>query len=973
MTPSNKLLSDLVTVRTYSKYLPELQRREIFEETINRCMTMHLDRFPKLSKEIVKAFSLVHQFKVMPSMRSLQFSGPAILKNNLRSFNCAFTPINEIRTFSEIFFLLLSGAGVGFSVQKAHINQLPRVTKPTQEGRFIIQDSIAGWAQALHMLMEAYFTGSVRPVFDFTSISPKGTLLNTTGAKAPGFAALKHMLELVESKLILALGRHLEPIEVHDLVCIVSDAVLAGGIRRSSLISFFDRDNKPMLLAKSGKWWENSPYRARANNSAVLPRHEVTKDEFLNIFKILQESNAGEPGFSFTNNINMLANPSLRAGTKVLTTNGIFEIQELEGKIFKVPNLNGEIKDAKCWKSGKNVPLWELTLDTGEKYYSSPEHKWPIFVNGRFIKCKSIELRPGDLLPVNVFSRETLFESGEKGTYNQGFLIGWLYGDGSLTIRSDTKKKVAFFIVSKKDGKNILDLLLSEIKKIDGKDRKIYERGKVWEFQIGSNEFIQFLEKMSVNVKSEGLPVGIFKDWTEAARRGFIDGIFSSDGYLQADPHDFISLGSSKIKLIKDIQDLLGFYGIKTMLDKKNIKNPTFPNGKQYNRQYEHWVMRTHNQGKKKFSKIFSLSVEFKNEKLQKNNDGIKQEFIKVKSIRLTNLREDVWDINVLDETHCFQLPQVTTGNCHEVALYPNQLCNLSTVNQTGVSSKKDFLSRVYSAAFIGTLQASYTDFPYVSDKWRIQTEKEALLGVSFTGIADADGLVTDDWISEAGQLVLDVNEKYAKKMGINLAARTTVIKPEGSASCTLGSSSGIHARKSPYYLRRVQINKDDALYLYLLSAVPDLMDDAFGVPNTSVVTIPQESPRGAPTEETETAIELFNRVLRYNKNWISSGHRSGDNKNNVSCTLSVKPEEWDKLGNLMWKERDNYTGISLFPFDNGTYQQAPFQAITKEEFEEWNKKVKELDLTKVKEFENNTNLVDSAACGGGACIITHL
>lgn len=619
MTPSNKLLSDLVTVRTYSKYLPELQRREIFEETINRCMTMHLDRFPKLSKEIVKAFSLVHQFKVMPSMRSMQFSGSAILKNNLRSYNCAFSPINEIRTFSEIFFLLLSGAGVGFSVQKTHINQLPRITKPTQEGRFIIQDSIAGWAQALHMLMEAYFTGSVRPVFDFTSISPKGTLLNTTGAKAPGPSALKGMLELVESKLVSALGRKLEPIEVHDLVCIVSDAVLAGGIRRSSLISFFDRDNKAMLLAKSGKWWENNPYRARANNSAVLPRHEITKEEFLNIFKILQESNSGEPGFSFTNNTNMLANP------------------------------------------------------------------------------------------------------------------------------------------------------------------------------------------------------------------------------------------------------------------------------------------------------------------------------------------------------------------CHEVALCPNQLCNLSTVNQTGVSSKKDFLSRVYSAAFIGTLQASYTDFPYVSDKWRIQTEKEALLGVSFTGIADANGLIVDDWISEAGQLVLDVNEKYAKKMGINLAARTTVIKPEGSASCTLGSSSGIHARKSPFYLRRVQINKDDALYLYLLSAVPDLMDDAFGVPNTAVVTIPQESPAGALTEETETSIELFNRVLRYNKNWISSGHRSGDNKNNVSCTLSVKPEEWDKLGNLMWKERDNYTGISLFPFDNGTYQQAPFQAITKEEFEEWNKKVKELDLTKVKEFENNTNLVDSLACGGGACDIMYL
>jgi ribonucleoside-diphosphate reductase alpha chain len=582
-------------------------------------MSMHLDKFPKLSKEIVKAFSMVHQFKVMPSMRSFQFSGLPIIKNSARAYNCCFTHIKDSRDFAEILFALLSGTGVGYSVQKHHIESLSAVRQPSQEGRFIVQDSIAGWSQAIHILMDAYFTGGVRPVFDFGSISTKGSVLSTTGAKAPGPEPLKRMLEAVEVKLRSAVGRKLKTIEVHDIVCMISDCVLAGGIRRSSLISLFDRDDKDMLTCKSGNWYETHPYRARANNSAVLPRTEVTKDEFMSVFQATKDSKAGEPGFVWTNNIDCGFNP------------------------------------------------------------------------------------------------------------------------------------------------------------------------------------------------------------------------------------------------------------------------------------------------------------------------------------------------------------------CCEISLNANQFCNLSIVNQTGIKDKKDFLSRIYSAAFLGTLQASYTNFPYLSDRWRVMTEKEALIGVSFTGIADSNGIVTDEWLREGAQLVLDVNEKYAKKIGINIAARTTTVKPEGTSSCVLMSSSGIHARKSPYYLRRVQINKDDALYMYLNAVIPGLIEDAKGVPNTAVITIPQESPANAPTEVTETAMDLFERVMLYSDNWINPGHRSGDNKHNVSCTISASNEEWDKLATAMWKNRDRYNGISLFPKDDSTYEQAPFEVCTKEKFEEYSNLVNEIDLTKVKEFENNTTLAESVACGGGACEITFL
>ena len=309
MNNSNKLLSDIVAFRTYAKFLSHAGRRESLSETINRNMNMHLDRYPKLSKDITKAYTYVHDSKVMPSMRALQFSGEAITKNNARQYNCSFTNIDNVRVFGEILYLLLSGVGVGFSVQKEHIKNLPKIKQPKETGFFLAQDSIMGWAQCVDLLMDAYFYGRVKHRFDFSDIRPKGSYLVTTGAKAPGPEPLKKMLEMVEERLKIAIGRQLKAIELHDIICIISDSVLAGGIRRAALISLFDRDDTEMLKCKSGEWWNNTPWRARANNSAVLPRNEVTKDEFYEIFKICKESGSGEPGFSWTNNQNMGFNP----------------------------------------------------------------------------------------------------------------------------------------------------------------------------------------------------------------------------------------------------------------------------------------------------------------------------------------------------------------------------------------------------------------------------------------------------------------------------------------------------------------------------------------------------------------------------------------------------------------------------------------------------------------------------------------
>lgn len=616
MELSNKILSEIVSNRTYAKHLPTFNRRELLEETFNRNISMFLEKFPKLSKDILKAGRQMHDLNVMPSMRSLQFGGEAVFKNNARLYNCSFANIDNTRIFAEALFLLLSGTGFGYSVQKRHTTQLPSIQRPREEGVYVAHDSIEGWSEALRTLTDAYFYGGIKPQFDLTRIRAKGSYLVTTGAKAPGPEPLRQMLTQVESLLKSAVGRKLRPIEVHDMICLIADCVLAGGIRRAALISLFDKNDEEMLRSKHGAWWEKHPHRARANNSAVLLRSEITKDEFFHIYDMCIKSNAGEPGFFFTNNLDLGTNP------------------------------------------------------------------------------------------------------------------------------------------------------------------------------------------------------------------------------------------------------------------------------------------------------------------------------------------------------------------CAEIGLNSNQFCNLSSINLTGIKNEKDFHNRVYAAALFGTLQAGFTDFHYLGPKWKEVTEREALIGVSFTGIADAPGM-SGEQLQKAAKLVLEVNEKYSKKIGTNMSARTTAIKPEGTASCVMGSSSGIHARHAEHYLRRVRMNKDDALAKYLKNLVPELIEDDLFSKTGVVLTVPQKSPEGAITRHKESAMDLFNRVKHYYNNWIVPGHREGLNTHNVSCTINYKPEEVEELREALWRDRESYAAVSLLPFSDAIYQQAPFEDTDKETFEKYNKMLKELDLSKVIEFDDTTSRTEMLACSNGVCEFT--
>jgi ribonucleoside-diphosphate reductase alpha chain len=599
----------------YARHIPEKSRREAWEEIVDRNKAMHLQKFPQLKDEIEEVYKMVYAKKVLPSMRSLQFAGKPAEINNARMFNCSFLPVDDFRSFSEAMFLLLSGCGVGFSVQSHHVDKLPEIKIPTREKRYLINDSIEGWADAVHMLIKAYLKGGSRPRFDFRDIRPKGEQLVTAGGKAPGPEPLKEVLFQVQ--LILERkqsGEKLTPLECHDILCHLADAVLSGGIRRAALISLFDFDDEEMLTCKFGSWWENSPQRGRANNSAVVMRHKITEDEFMKLWEKVEASNAGEPGFLFSND--------------------------------------------------------------------------------------------------------------------------------------------------------------------------------------------------------------------------------------------------------KD-------YG---------------------------------------------------------------------------------------------------TNPCAEIALRPYQFCNLCEINATDVVDQDDFNARSKAAAFIGTLQASYTDFHYLRDIWKKTTERDALLGVGITGIAS--GKLDKINLKQGAKAAKDENERVAKLLGINKAARVTTVKPSGTSSLVLGCSSGIHAWHDNHYIRRIRVGKNEAIYTYLSIYHPELVeDDIFKPTQQAVISVPQASPSSAITRA-ESTFDLLERTKRFNLEWVRAGHRKGENHNNVSCTINVKQGEWAQVGQWVWNNRDTYNAMSFLPEDLGTYKQAPFESITEEQFEKLSVNLHTIDLRNVVEMADNTNLVDQAACAGNNCEI---
>jgi len=263
-------------------------------------------------------------------------------------------------------------------------------------------------------------------------------------------------------------------------------------------------------------------------------------------------------------------------------------------------------------------------------------------------------------------------------------------------------------------------------------------------------------------------------------------------------------------------------------------------------------------------------------------------------------------------------------------------------------------------------LQATYTDFYYLRDIWKTTTERDALLGVSMTGIASQKTDILD--VTGAALHAKEVNKKWAGLLDINPASRITCVKPSGTSSMILGTSSGIHAWHADYYIRRIRIGKDEAIYKYLYENHPELVVDEIGNTSGAIIEIPQKAPKGALTGQKEDAFGFLERVKNMTIRWVNPGHSDGQNTHNISATVYIDDGQWDEVGEWMWLNRHYYNGLSCYP-EMAVYTQAPFEACDKETYLKMLVPLREIDLTNIVEFEDSTDFSDPA-CGGGGCDI---
>ena len=309
------------------------------------------------------------------------------------------------------------------------------------------------------------------------------------------------------------------------------------------------------------------------------------------------------------------------------------------------------------------------------------------------------------------------------------------------------------------------------------------------------------------------------------------------------------------------------------------------------------------------------------------------------------------------------------TNPCCEIALRPYQFCNLCEVNASDLDDQDEFNRRVKNAAFIGTIQASYTNFHYLRSIWQETTEKDALIGVSMTGIGSGAVLKLD--MEQAAFVVKEENARVAKLIGINATARATTVKPAGTTSLTLGTSSGIHAWHNDYYVRRIRVGKNESMYKFLAENHPELIEDEYFRPHdTAVIGIPQKAPEGSILR-TEHPVELLERIKYVSEKWVTPGHTDGANKHNISATISIRDDEWEMIGEWMWQNKEFYNGLSVLPYNGGTYVQAPFEDITEEKYHELMYALKKVDVSRIEEDDDETDLSGELACAGGACEIT--
>lgn len=952
----NDLYSNFIAYRTYSRWLDDLKRRETWEDAVQRYADYLSPRVPAdLKESFNSSIAKIKNKEVMPSMRLLWSAGPACEENNFAAFNCAYVALDSSDKFGEMLYVLMHGTGVGYSVERQYVGELPEVPQQLTKhnDQFIIADSKLGWKLAYDYCINMLYDGYI-PSFNYSLIRPKGARLKTFGGRASGPQPLKQLLEFTIKIFTNAAGRKLNSLEVHDLCCMIANCVVVGGVRRSACISFSNLSDQRMKHAKDGQFWLENPQRSMANNSIAYtekPDCGMFMEEWLNLMR----SGSGERGIINTQALakkgqffnrkdvgKLRTNPCQPAFAKVITPDGLREFGDIKVGSY-VWSGSQFTKVVDKWFTGVK-PVYKYSTTCGS-FIGTDNH--------RIVQqSEKVEVRDATAIDICVGPQQ------DNIVHNYTDIMdGLLIGDGSVHKASNN---LVYLNIGSKD-QDYFDFFKQAPEKYIIVDRRVaFKNG--WEVlsTVTAEELPKTYDREIPDRFHKGSPNTVC---------GFLKGLFSANGSIAGKR---VTLKQTSYKLITQVQDMLSSVGIPSYITVNKSRLNTFSNGDYVIKESYDLNITT---GREAFRNQIGFIQQYKIDALDDIIDTVsssrsKQTYEIISKEYLGDF--EVFDMTVAADEHTYWTGGLLVSNCGEALLPDRGLCNLTEVLVRPKDTTETLKDKIASAVLLGCLQSTLTHFPNVSQEWKENAEAERLLGVSLSGTCDSQLFKkvddkTKQLVAELRKYAHECANTYAKMLLINNPLQITLTKPSGTVSQLCNTASGLHPRYADYYIRRVRVNAKDPIAKLLVDKnIPWNYEvgQTEAEHTTLVFDFPMKSPRGSINRHDWTAIEQLEYWSMFNQYWADG---------NPSVTIYVNDDEWVEVGAWVYRNWDQVCGLSFLPKDGGVYQLAPYEEIDAETYHNTIKNWKNISIdfgTELSryEMEDNTEGAKTYACVGGSC-----
>jgi ribonucleotide reductase alpha subunit len=971
--PFPTALGEFVYYRTYSRYKEAEGRREMWWETVRRAVEYNCSLVKGVkTKEAEQMFDNIYNLRQFPSGRTLWVGGEQVsLDVPTANFNCAMNIIDQLKAFYDTFYLLLVGSGVGIRILKDDVKKLPRfrtdfsvhmkpyepvvkserIQKTFVDGfnntwYIVVGDSKNGWVDSLKALFEILTNETkaehINIAVDFDNVRPKGELLKTFGGFASGHESLQEMFEKIATVIQTSTGE-LKPIDCLDIICMIGENVVAGGTRRTSIMAMIDEDDNECITAKNdlydaeGELNKALSHRRTSNNS-ILYFKKPTMEQLK--WQVEQMRYTGEPAF-----VNMVAgrkrkpnmegvNPCLTGGMKLLTVDGYKTFEELVDTEPLIISKDGDVSKSKVWCSGTKE-IYEIKRGNKTLITCTKDHRFMTIdkkeVEAQFLKGERLMpyIKPPVLEDVLMVK------------------LGFIQGDGNLSrLKSETHKGLEVNF-SHKD-RDVKDLFGYK-----GVDRTYYTS----EY----NEVLKGLGFSSENLPLRQLPKPISR-WEDSEQKAFLKGLYSANGSVLSNGR--VTLKSTCLELITGVQELLTKFSIFSYITTNKSKLVKFSNGEyvckeSYDLNIQEYMSRL------EFCNAIGFIQSYKTDRLTYT---LIEQSPKVTSVKSLDKVEKVYDFTE-PLTHWGVVEGFIAHNCGEILLKNRQMCNLTTVNVLAFVTEENTLD------WDGLLEAQRLSVRMALRMASVKLElegwddaSETVTGCSLTGWEDAmnrlDARYTQRSLIEDALNEVSKEEAgyYALEIGVTPPELVTTIKPEGTISLLPTVSSGMHFSHSPYYIRRVRINKDNPLSK-AMRAMGFVVEDDVTNSNLDVISFPVLAPEGK-TKYDISALEQLRLYRNIMKNYVD---------HNASNTIHVRKHEWEGVTDWLYENWDDVVAVSFLPLDDAVYKQMPFEAVTRAEYRDLVGRTPKFDpevLRKLEEVHTEFDIGDNDECSTGICPI---